>query len=228
MTRQIALLGLPAAIERDCLRYGEHVPHEGISLHPLSLEALAQIDPSSIDKLAYLATPALHQEVLLWAAHSRFATRPQLLALVPARAEAPRPASPRIEALMSLPSPIHTLLVQLLRLPLESEAIALAQGLSLCPQRRSLIDPADARPPIALTDKEFALLRALLDAAPGSIDRTALMQHVWGHGRTLDTHTLETHIYRLRGKLARCCDAPLIHTDGQGYRFSSPHRHTAG
>lgn len=219
MTRQIGLLGLPYAIEQDCLRYSALSPRKGVSLHPVSLEALAQIAPASLDKLAYLATPELHVMVMQWAQGSTLAMRPQLLALVPARGEAPHPPSPRIEALMSLPSPIHTLMQQLLRLPQSADARPITEHLVLCPQRKALADPSGTQAIVALTDKEFMLLAALIDAAPHPIDRATLMQHIWGHDQPLDTHTLETHVYRLRGKLAKRSEQSLIHTDEQGYRF---------
>jgi hypothetical protein len=52
---------------------------------------------------------------------------------------------------------------------------------------------------IPLTEKESALLSCLLDETPYS--REALLAKVWGYGEGVDTHTLETHLYRLRAKL---------------------------
>ena len=51
-----------------------------------------------------------------------------------------------------------------------------------------------------LTEKECALLGALLQQ-PEGLSREALLAEVWGVRADIDTHTLETHIYRLRAKL---------------------------
>jgi len=53
----------------------------------------------------------------------------------------------------------------------------------------------------ALTEREGALLRALADAAPGAVAADVLLARVWGWRADLETHTLATHIHRLRRKL---------------------------
>lgn len=53
----------------------------------------------------------------------------------------------------------------------------------------------------ALTDKETALLQCLALGAGEPVAREAMLRQVWGYESALDTHTLETHIYRLRNKL---------------------------
>ncbi len=52
---------------------------------------------------------------------------------------------------------------------------------------------------IALTEKESALLAGLLGET--GYTREKLLEKVWGYGEGVDTHTLETHLYRLRSKL---------------------------
>lgn len=81
---------------------------------------------------------------------------------------------------------------------------------------RSLTDGAGQR--IRLTEKEAAILRFLHRAGPVAVARETLLAAVWGYNSRVSTHTLETHVYRLRRKL----DDPLgriIATEGRGYRL---------
>lgn len=75
--------------------------------------------------------------------------------------------------------------------------------------------------PIRLTDKEKDIL-ALLHARGGEpIGREELLERVWGYGQDIETHTLETHIYRLRQKIEADPARPvLLLTDGRGYFLS--------
>lgn len=54
---------------------------------------------------------------------------------------------------------------------------------------------------IQLTSKESQLLKFLCRASGQSIERDVLLQEVWGYHPGISTHTVETHIYRLRKKL---------------------------
>ncbi len=63
-----------------------------------------------------------------------------------------------------------------------------------------LSDIASARQ-VRLTDKEKLILMLLYAAPERSMDRKSLLQDVWGYAETAETHTLETHLYRLRQKL---------------------------
>ena len=63
---------------------------------------------------------------------------------------------------------------------------------------------------IRLTDKERLFLQTL-EAAPGrALDRKTLLDTVWDYADGVETHTLETHLYRLRQKLDVCGEAALI------------------
>jgi DNA-binding response OmpR family regulator len=56
---------------------------------------------------------------------------------------------------------------------------------------------------IRLTEKETAILRFLYRAGLRPISREVLLQEVWGYNSGVTTHTLETHIYRLRQKIEK-------------------------
>ncbi len=72
----------------------------------------------------------------------------------------------------------------------------------------------------ALTEKESTLLATLLAAHPASCPREQLLQQVWGIGSDIETHTLETHIYRLRHKLSELTPKPCdIVTTGSAYQL---------
>jgi DNA-binding response OmpR family regulator len=68
-----------------------------------------------------------------------------------------------------------------------------------CPATQRLTAPSgESR---FLTEKEFALLLRLSLAAGGVVARDVLLREVWGYNGSVVTHTLETHIHRLRRKL---------------------------
>lgn len=68
---------------------------------------------------------------------------------------------------------------------------------------------------IVLTEKETSLLEFLHRHAPNPVPREKLLHAIWGYGEHIDTHTLETHIYRLRQKIGHA--SPLIVTTEEGY-----------
>lgn len=72
---------------------------------------------------------------------------------------------------------------------------------------------------VALTEKEVAILLHLSQAhAP--VPRDTLLHEVWGYHPDATTHTLETHIYRLRQKIEADPDRPqLLLTTEEGYRL---------
>lgn len=73
---------------------------------------------------------------------------------------------------------------------------------------------------IRLTDKETSILKYLYRQGPKTISRDVLLQEVWGYNNRVTTHTLETHIYRLRQKIERDpSHARLLVTEEGGYRL---------
>jgi DNA-binding response OmpR family regulator len=86
------------------------------------------------------------------------------------------------------------------------------------PSTRSLLDGAGKR--IRLTDKEAAILRYLFKAGTKAVPRDELLREVWGYNAAVTTHTLETHIYRLRQKIEPINGRnDLLITEGGGYRL---------
>lgn len=78
--------------------------------------------------------------------------------------------------------------------------------------------------PIRLTEKEAAILGYLHRSNDRSVPRDELLQQIWGYADAIATHTLETHIYRLRRKLAGDGTVPMpqLVSDGAGYRLTLP------
>ena len=73
---------------------------------------------------------------------------------------------------------------------------------------------------IRLTEKERDIMALLCGAAGEIITRQDMLDDVWGYAAGLDTHTLETHIYRLRQKLEDDPAKPmLLVTEEGGYRL---------
>ena len=78
------------------------------------------------------------------------------------------------------------------------------------------------RPPIKvrLTEKETAILRYLYRAGQRPVSRETLLQEVWGYNSGVTTHTLETHIYRLRQKFEKDAATPaILVTEAGGYKL---------
>lgn len=74
--------------------------------------------------------------------------------------------------------------------------------------------------PVRLTEKEVLLLQILHEAQGCAVPREALLDKVWGYVEGVETHTLETHIYRLRQKIEADPTQPaLIVTDEAGGYF---------
>ncbi|MBQ4823926.1 response regulator transcription factor [Leisingera sp. M527] len=73
---------------------------------------------------------------------------------------------------------------------------------------------------IRLTEKETNILKFLYRSSDGVVPRDVLLHEVWGYNAGVTTHTLETHIYRLRQKIEPDpSNARLLVTESGGYRL---------
>ena len=81
-----------------------------------------------------------------------------------------------------------------------------------------MTDEADRR--IRLTEKETNILKFLYRAGGRMVERDVLLREVWGYNAEVTTHTLETHIYRLRQKIEDDpANARILITETGGYRL---------
>ncbi len=89
------------------------------------------------------------------------------------------------------------------------------------PSAKLLVDNTDKRK-IRLTDKEAAILKYLYRAGDRVVGREVLLDEVWGYNAGVTTHTLETHVYRLRQKIERDpSNARMLVTEPGGYRLAT-------
>jgi DNA-binding response OmpR family regulator len=88
------------------------------------------------------------------------------------------------------------------------------------PGSRLLVEREGGRE-VALSDTENAILRLLCRAAGLAVTRQDLYEQIWGFQTPLDTHTLQTHVYRLRRKIERDPGRPaLLLSEHHGYRLA--------
>ncbi|WP_316976005.1 response regulator transcription factor [Shumkonia mesophila] len=87
------------------------------------------------------------------------------------------------------------------------------------PGNKLLVDEP-RRKKIRLTDKETAILKYLYRTGDRVVSREVLLDEVWGYNAGVTTHTLETHVYRLRQKIERDpANARILVTEPGGYRL---------
>ena len=71
-----------------------------------------------------------------------------------------------------------------------------------------------------LTEKEVSILKYLYKSGAKIVSKNELLQEVWGYSPEVTTHTIETHIYRLRQKVEHeDISAQLILTSDGGYQL---------
>jgi DNA-binding response OmpR family regulator len=88
------------------------------------------------------------------------------------------------------------------------------------PAQKMLIGENERK--IRLTEKETNILKFLYRAPEGVVPRDVLLHEVWGYNAGVTTHTLETHIYRLRQKIEPDpSNVTLLVTESGGYRLAS-------
>ncbi len=85
------------------------------------------------------------------------------------------------------------------------------------PVTKEIITPSET---IKLTEKEVIILKYLYNRAPEIISKEELLKNVWGYSAEMTTHTIETHIYRLRQKVEQNGGSQIIITENSGYRLN--------
>ncbi|MBP1805296.1 response regulator transcription factor [Rubellimicrobium aerolatum] len=86
------------------------------------------------------------------------------------------------------------------------------------PSQKLLLTEDDKK--VRLTEKETNILKYLYRAQDEVVPRDVLLHEVWGYNAGVTTHTLETHIYRLRQKIEPDPTSPgLLRTESGGYRL---------
>ncbi len=99
------------------------------------------------------------------------------------------------------------------------DAVFVIGPYSFQPAHKLLLDAA-AKKKVRLTEKEAAILRFLYRSGEQPVSRETLLGEVWGYNAGVNTHTLETHIYRLRQKMEKDpAVAAILVTEAGGYRL---------
>ncbi len=101
----------------------------------------------------------------------------------------------------------------------QSEAAVFAIGpYSFHPAQKLLLDGRGRK--VRLTEKETSILKYLYRKGGEAVGREELLTEVWGYNAAVTTHTLETHVYRLRQKVEPPGGDKVILTEGGGYRLA--------
>jgi len=91
---------------------------------------------------------------------------------------------------------------------------------SFQPSAKVLVEP-ESEKKVRLTEKETAILKYLFRAGGKVVPRETLLNEVWGYNAGVTTHTLETHVYRLRQKIEEDpSKAAILLTEPGGYRLA--------
>ncbi len=101
----------------------------------------------------------------------------------------------------------------------QSEDATFTVGRYLFKPSQKLLTTEDGQK-IRLTEKEAAIIRYLYRADQKVVTRDVLLEEVWGYNSGVTTHTLETHVYRLRQKIERDpSNAEILVTENGGYKI---------
>lgn len=86
------------------------------------------------------------------------------------------------------------------------------------PSQKMLIDGNGKK--VRLTEKEASIIKYLYRNGPKVVTRDTLLEEVWGYNSGVTTHTLETHVYRLRQKIENDpSNASILVTESGGYKL---------
>lgn len=109
---------------------------------------------------------------------------------------------------------------QLRQFRLSDDAIFPIGPYSFHPSAKMLIEMETERK-IYLTERETSLLKYLYRTGNRPVPRQALLNQVWGYNTDVKSHTIETHIYRLRQKIEpNPTRAQFLLTESEGYRLA--------
>lgn len=184
----------------------EHGDGHSVTRHA-SLAAAAA-DPGALDRdVVLLADPAPDEALEAW--------RPIVALTTDAEGVA------GADVTITRPVRVADLVAAILRaMEAGRERFVAVGGLRFERGAKLLVDPV-AGTQVRLTEKEAAIL-ALLRGSPGAaVTRERLLEEVWGYDPGVTTHTLESHVYRLRRKLAPFGRAaPVVASDAGGYRLA--------
>lgn len=98
------------------------------------------------------------------------------------------------------------------------DAIFMIGPYTFRPSAKLLVSATGSK--VKLTEKETAILRFLFRADSKVVTRDVLLTEIWGYNAHVTTHTLETHIYRLRQKIEKDpSNAQILVTEGGGYKL---------
>ncbi len=87
----------------------------------------------------------------------------------------------------------------------------------LLPQKNIMEDQKE-KSSVKVTDKEMDILLYLFRQSPNKVTRTDMLHNIWRYSESIETHTLETHIYRLRQKIeTNPAEPKILMTDDEGY-----------
>lgn len=167
------------------------------------------------DPFARLEATLLDAPALAWAGPVQAASAGRPILLLGDGAASGLPSLPKPVRLAALVTRMNALLAAFEASP---EAGIPLGGHMFHPVSRLMVTPGGTR--IRLTEKEAAILLYLHRAAGRAVSRAELLGEVWGYSAAVATHTLETHIYRLRRKIEQAPDlARLLVTEEGGYRL---------
>ncbi len=198
----VHLQNIPIALAQDMVRFAQ--------LH--AIEALIDA-PESAGAITVMPVQA-------WGEHKSQTTQAAGLILLGA-GELPELPIPVLQLTLPVALPAWLSAVRRCMAAAQAADVMLDEGWIFSLSQRHLQHDEQI---ISLTDKEAELLAVLLGTAPEAVAKERLLALVWGYGAGVDTHTLETHIYRLRGKLAQLgAAAAEILTSADGYSLLRRH-----
>jgi|TARA_R110001583_G_scaffold96819_3_gene241408 DNA-binding response OmpR family regulator len=99
------------------------------------------------------------------------------------------------------------------------DAVFVIGPYSFQPSAKILVETTTEKK-IRLTEKETSILKFLFRAGDKPVSRETLLDEVWGYNAGVTTHTLETHVYRLRQKIEKDpSNAIILVTEPGGYKL---------